>query len=103
MWRQDSKSGSREMENPIKQTERQRDILTNILKENGINIKIESVVCFSSPYVKLNLSLRESDRVFSGEKELAEYLNGRKKKSLLSKSLMKKIAEILMNPTAGNK
>jgi hypothetical protein len=91
----DGKVTSTEMDNPIKQMRRQRDIVKSILKAAGEDVWIDSVLYFSSPNAKLRLTLRESDYVFSGSRELMHFLENYSSGEVISMSRMKKIAEIL--------
>lgn len=91
----DGKTTQQEMENPIKQMRRQRDIVKSILNAAGENVWIDTVLFFSSPNAKLRLSLRENDYVCSSDAELISFLGEYHGGEVLSMSRMKKIAEII--------
>ena len=91
----DGKTTSQEMDNPIKQMRRQRDIVKSILNAAGENVWIDTVLYFSSPNAKLRLSLRENDYLCSSDAELINFLEEYKGGETLSMSRMQKIAEIL--------
>lgn len=91
----DGKTSQQEMDNPIKQMRRQRDIVKSILNAEGENVWIDTVLYFSSPNAKLRLTLRETDYVCSSEAELMHFLEQYKGGETLSMSRMQKIAEIL--------
>lgn len=91
----DGKSSQQEMDNPIKQMRRQRDIVKSILTAAGEDVWIDTVLYFSSPNAKLRLSLRESDYVCSSEAELIAFLEEYQGGETLSMSRMQRIAEIL--------
>ena len=91
----DGKTTSQEMDNPIKQMRRQRDIVKSILNAAGENVWIDTVLYFSSPNAKLRLSLRENDYVCSSDAELLNFLEEYKGGETLSMSRMQKIADIL--------
>ncbi len=96
----DGKTTTQEMDNPIKQMRRQRDIVKSILNAAGENIWIDTVLYFSSPNAKLRLSLRENDYVCSSDAELINFLEEYKGGETLSMTRMQKIADILK--TASN-
>ncbi len=91
----DGKTTQQEMDNPIKQMRRQRDIVKSILLAAGENVWIDTVLFFSSPSAKLRLSLRESDYVCSSEAELINFLEEYEGGETLSMSYMRHIADIL--------
>ena len=92
----DGKTTEGEMKNPIKQITRQRDILKSILRAQGIDIWIDSVVYFSNPLIRLKLSLKsKSSYVCAGEKELEKFLSGYSSPKPISPDDLKKIKEIL--------
>ncbi|MBE6889392.1 MAG: NERD domain-containing protein [Ruminococcaceae bacterium] len=91
----DGKTTQQEMDNPIKQMRRQRDIVKSILLAAGENVWIDTVLFFSSPSAKLRLSLRESDYVCSSEAELINFLEEYEGGETLSMSYMRNIADIL--------
>lgn len=70
----DGKTTEMEMQNPLKQLRRQRDIIKSILQSNDLDQWIETVLYFSSKSVHLYLDLYDSDNVCSSEKELLEFL-----------------------------
>lgn len=91
----DGKGSQQEMDNPIKQMRRQRDIVKSILNASGENVWIDTVLYFSSPNAKLRLTLRDNDYVCSSEAELMHFLENYKGGEVLSMSQMQKLAEIL--------
>ncbi|MBQ4164982.1 MAG: NERD domain-containing protein [Oscillospiraceae bacterium] len=91
----DGKTTQQEMDNPIKQMRRQRDIVKSILLAAGENVWIDTVLFFSSPSAKLRLSLRENDYVCSSEAELINFLEEYEGGETLSMSYMRNIADIL--------
>lgn len=91
----DGKTTQQDIENPIKQMRRQRDIVKSILNAAGENVWIDTVLFFSSPNAKLRLSLRENDYVCSSEAELISFLGEYHGGEVLSMSRMKKIADII--------
>ena len=84
-----------EMDNPIKQMRRQRDIVKSIFNAAGEDVWIDTVLYFSNPNVRLKLNLRENDYVCLGTKEiiccLREYNSGKS----LSREKMEEYAKIL--------
>ena len=86
-----------EMENPIKQMRRQRDIVKGMLNAAGENIKVDTVLFFSNDNVRLNLNLRGEDHVCHGSSELLDFLEKYSRKKVLSKSRAEKCAGILNN------
>ena len=84
-----------EMDNPIKQMRRQRDIVKSILNAAGEEVWIDTVLYFSSSNAKLKLNLRENDYVCLGSKELLNFLNGYDRGEVISKIQMEKYARIL--------
>ena len=84
-----------EMDNPIKQMRRQRDIVKSILNAAGEDVWIDSVLFFSNSGTKLKLNLRENDYVCLGAKELLHFLNGYDRGEVISKIQMEKYARIL--------
>ncbi len=92
----DGKNTEAEMKNPVKQVSRQRDILKNILRSQGIDVWIDGVVYFSNPFVKLKLHLKNpNSNVCLGENELKEYIGEYRGPRTLKKSEIEKIREIL--------
>ena len=91
----DGKNTQQEMDNPLKQMRRQRDIVKSILNAAGENVWIDTVLFFSSPNAKLRLSLRENDYVCSSEAELMNFLEEYQGGETLSMSYMRNIADIL--------
>lgn len=89
------KTTEQEMDNPLKQMRRQRDIVKSILNAEGENVWIDSVLFFSNKNVKLRLNLRESDMVCLGSVELIELLDSYEGKVTLSRDKMQRIAKIL--------
>lgn len=84
-----------EMDNPIKQMRRQRDIVKSILNAAGEDVWIDSVLYFSNVSAKLKLNLRESDYVCLGSKELVSFINAYDRGEIISKIQMEKYARIL--------
>ncbi len=84
-----------EMDNPIKQMRRQRDIVKSILNSAGEDVWIDSVLYFSNKNTKLKLNLRENDYVCLGSKELIGFINGYDRGEIISKIQMEKYARIL--------
>ncbi|MBQ2798854.1 MAG: NERD domain-containing protein [Ruminiclostridium sp.] len=70
----DGKTTETEMQNPLRQMRRQRDIVKSILQANDLDQWIETVLYFSSNSVHLYLDLYDSDNVCSSEKELLQFL-----------------------------
>lgn len=93
----DGKVTRQEMDNPIKQTRRQRDIVKSILNAAGENVWIDTVLFFSSPNAKLRLELRENDNVVSSSKELLKFIQNYKHGETLSLTHMQRIAQIMKN------
>ncbi len=91
----DEKTTEQEMDNPVKQMRRQRDIVKSILLAEGENVWIDTVLFFSNDNVKLRLNLREDDVVCMGSAELINYLENYEGKELISRVKMEKYAEIL--------
>ena len=89
------KTTTSEMENPIKQMRRQRDIVKSIFNAAGENVWVDTVLYFSNENVRLKLNLRESDYVCLGSKELVNFLVNFKPEKKLSAEQIKKYAEIL--------
>lgn len=91
----DGKTTNTQMDNPIKQMRRQRDIVKSILSAAGENVWIDTVLYFSSPNAKLRLSLRENDYVCASSSELLSFLEKYDHGETISRSRMEKIAKIL--------
>ena len=91
----DGKNSSIEMDNPIKQMRRQREIVKSILNASGEDVWVDTVLFFSSPNAKLRLNLRENDYVCSSSAELLHFLEGYDRGETISRSRMDKIAAIL--------
>ena len=89
-----------EMDNPIKQMRRQRDIVKSILNAAGEDVWIDTVLYFSSSNAKLRLNLRENDYVCLGSKELLNFLNSYDRGEVISKIQMEKFARILKEARA---
>lgn len=94
------KNTSLEMDNPIKQMRRQRDIVKSILNAAGEDVWIDTVLYFSSDSVKLKLNLRESDFVCQGKQELIRFLENYDRGVTISKVQMEKYARILNDARA---
>ncbi|MCL2633691.1 MAG: NERD domain-containing protein [Oscillospiraceae bacterium] len=72
-----------EMENPFKQIKRQREILKSILRSNGLDIWVDSILYFSGkPCLRLDLS--GDSCVASSENELVGFINSYKSKKPLT-------------------
>ena len=91
----DGKTTSAEMDNPIKQMRRQRDIVKSILNAAGEEVWIDTVLYFSSPNAKLRLNLRENDYVCASSGELMNFLENYDSGTTLSRTRMERIAQIL--------
>lgn len=89
------KSTITEMDNPIKQMRRQRDIVKSILNAAGEDVWIDTVLYFSNPNVRLKLNLRENDYVCMGTRELMRFLKNYDRGEVFSKWQRQKYAEIL--------
>ena len=89
------KTTSIEMDNPIKQMRRQRDIVKSIFNAAGEDVWVDTVLYFSNPNVRLKLNLRENDYVCLGTKELMSSLSNYKSDRSLSKAQRDKLANIL--------
>lgn len=96
----DGKVTETQMDNPIKQMRRQRDIVKSILNSAGEDVWIDSVLYFSSPSARLKLSLRENDYVCCESAELLDFLRNYDHGETLSKTRMENIARI-MRESAG--
>lgn len=84
-----------EMENPIKQMRRQRDIVKSIFNAAGEDVWVDTILYFSNENVRLKLNLRENDYVCLGAKELTNFLENHKTGRKLSPEKIQKYAEIL--------
>ncbi len=84
-----------EMDNPIKQMRRQRDIVKSILNAAGEDVWIDTVLYFSNTNAKLSLNLRQTDYVCLGSRELMHFLENYDSGESLSKGQMEKYARIL--------
>lgn len=89
------KTTSIEMDNPIKQMRRQRDIVKSIFNAAGEDVWVDTILYFSNPNVRLKLNLRENDYVCLGTKELMSSLSNYKSDRSLSKAQREKLANIL--------
>lgn len=89
------KNTVQQMDNPIKQMRRQRDIVKSILNAAGEDVWIDTVLYFSGDNVKLKLNLREIDYVCLGSKELMHFLENYDCGEVLSRSRMENIAKIM--------
>lgn len=96
----DDKTTVQEMDNPIKQMRRQRDIVKSILNAEGENVWVDTVLFFSNNNTKLRLNLREDDVVCLGSTELINYLENYSGKEVISRVRMEKFAEILKEASA---
>lgn len=93
----DGKITTAEIQNPIRQVNRQREILKNILKSNGIDVWIYSAVYYSNPFVKLDLSLKETSIVVHDEHELLKLINESRTEQQLQPDVLAKITDIVTN------
>jgi len=84
------------MDNPFSQIKRQREILKNILRSNGTDVWIDSVLFFSGT-ASLRLNLGSGDYVVNSENELIGFISNYKSKTPLSAEKAEKITEILRN------
>lgn len=84
-----------EMDNPIKQMRRQRDIVKSILNAAGEDVWIDTVLYFSNTNAKLSLNLRQTDYVCLGSRELMHFLENYDNGETLTKAQMEKYARIL--------
>lgn len=84
-----------EMENPLKQIRRQRDIVKSIFNAAGEDVWIDTVLYFSNENARLKLDLRESDFVCLGSKELMNFLINHKTKMKISPEKMDRYKDIL--------
>lgn len=89
------KTTVQEMDNPIKQMRRQRDIVKSILNAAGEDVWVDTVLFFSNNSAKLRLNMRDGDIVCLGSAELIEFLQNYQGKETLSQVKMDRIAEIL--------
>ena len=89
-----------EMDNPIKQMRRQRDIVKSILNAAGEEVWIDTVLYFSGSNVKLRLNLRENDYVCCGENELLRFLESYDRNTVIPRAQMEKYAKILNDARA---
>lgn len=89
------KNTVQQMDNPIKQMRRQRDIVKSILSAAGEDVWIDTVLYFSGDNVKLKLNLREIDYVCLGSKELMHFLENYDHGEVISRSRMENIAKIM--------
>lgn len=89
------KNTVQQMDNPIKQMRRQRDIVKSILNAAGEDVWIDTVLYFSGDNVKLKLNLREIDYVCLGSKELMHFLENYDRGEVISRSRMENIAKIM--------
>lgn len=93
-------STTTEMDNPIKQMRRQRDIVKSILNSAGEEVWIDTVLYFSGSNVRLKLNLRENDYVCLGSRELIHFLNSYDRNEVISRIQMEKYAKILLDARA---
>lgn len=84
-----------EMDNPIKQMRRQRDIVKSILNAAGEDVWIDTVLYFSNENAKLRLDLRKTDYVCLGSRELMHFLENYENDKTLTREQMEKYAKIL--------
>ncbi len=93
-YKRGGKSVKAEMDNPLKQMERQKDILTGLLSEYGETVKIGSVLCFSSENAELRIKANESDNICNAE-GLLKFLGRPKGTRKLSEERFKNIVKII--------
>lgn len=89
------KNTVQQMDNPIKQMRRQRDIVKSILNAAGEDVWIDTVLYFSSDNARLKLNIRENDYVCLGSKELMHFLENYDRGEVISRSRMENIAKIM--------
>ncbi len=89
------KTTVQEMDNPIKQMRRQRDIVKSILNAAGEDVWIDTVLFFSNNNVKLRINTREDDIVCMGSEELLRFLNQYQGKMKFTREKMERCAKIL--------
>lgn len=90
-----NQSSVTEMDNPIKQMRRQRDIVKSIFNAAGEDVWVDTVLYFSNVNAKLRLTLRENDYVCQGSRELLHFLENHKQSKPLSEAQIKRYTEIL--------
>lgn len=95
------KSTDIEMQNPIKQMRRQRDIVKSILLANNLDCWVDTVLYFSDPSVHLYLDLYDSDNVCSTESELLEFLRTYSSPKPLSAEMISEINRLFMDMSNG--
>ena len=83
--------------NPLRQMKLQREILKSILRKNGIDIWIDSVLIFSSDNANLKLTLRNNDYVYNNVNQLLSFVKAYQPKRLLSADEIKTISNIIKN------
>jgi hypothetical protein len=88
------KTTETEMENPYKQVKRQREILKNIFRANGIEIWLDSILFFSGN-PGLRLEMGDKIAVASSEKELIELITGYKSQKPPTREECVQIIELL--------
>ncbi len=93
----DGKTTETEMQNPLKQMRRQRDIIKSILQSNGLDQWVETVLYFSSNAVHLYLDLFDSDNVCSSEKELLGFVRSYKPMKPTDPEIIAKTKELFRN------
>ncbi|MBB6452603.1 hypothetical protein HNQ94_001049 [Salirhabdus euzebyi] len=86
---------SKQMRNPVKQVRRQVYILSNHLKENGVNVWIEGVVFFSNPKTKVHVRT-EKTPVFHSPEQLSHYLNTYVPKRKADNVVLEKVKSLLL-------
>lgn len=97
----DGKITETEMDNPLRQIRRQREILKSILRSEGYNdLWIDSILYFSSPIVRLKLNLKSDSYVTNSEDDLLKFIRGYRSKTPLSTSDVEKITEIIRKSNA---
>ncbi len=84
-----------QMENPVKQIRRQRDILKSILLSNGVDAWVDTTLYFSSPSVHLYLDLFDSDNLCSSENELLKLLRTYKSPKPLDAKTLENVKKVL--------
>ena len=90
------KTAEIEMENPFNQIKRQREILKSILRANGIDVWVDSILFFSGD-PSLRLRINGNIAVASSENELNNLIGTYETKTMLSEDECAAIVEVLIN------
>lgn len=91
----DKRITENQMYNPLRQIRIQREIVKSILRSNGYDVWIENLIFFSNPLVRLKLTLREYDYIFTDKDELADFIQNHKSSKKLTKKEVGEISLIL--------